>query len=425
MRFVFPVVALLIALVAPYARASDAPQDTRFLEPGKVIPRQISGYQIHRYSIRTVAKQFVHVVVEQKGADVVVVLRGPDGRKILEQDSPNGPVGPEIVKFISDVAGIYTIEVKLFDSGAPPGAYEARLEAIRPATAQDAQFLADHPSGITPLLRLKQSIEEITHSLNAKWGVYIKCTETGEEVALNADEVMDTMSVIKLALMAEVFRQAEAGKFALTDRITLKEADKRPGTGVLRLLDPGASLTIKDLLSLMIAVSDNSATDILYRQVGGVKPVNALMQRYGLTTIQASGTAEEWFKALNQEPDIWKFHIEGKHPFGLASPRDMGRLLEKIAKSELVSQAASRQMLDMMRNQVYATRLPRYVYWFMIAHKTGDFMPYIGNDVGIIEMPTRHVIICVFTAHHNGAGAILEEAIGRIAEKVTGYFSYE
>src|SRR5438445_3933478 len=100
------------------------------------------------------------------------------------------------------------------------------------------------PQQISPLDRLKANIERTTRSVNAKWGIYIKCVETGEEIALNADETMDTMSVIKIPLMVEAYRQIEAGKFSLTDRVTLKESDKRPGTGVIRSLDAGASLTI-------------------------------------------------------------------------------------------------------------------------------------------------------------------------------------
>ncbi|HLF85436.1 MAG TPA: serine hydrolase, partial [Blastocatellia bacterium] len=76
------------------------------------------------------------------------------------------------------------------------------------------------PQQVTPLARLQANIERITRSVNAKWGIYIKCIETGEEIAINADETMDTMSVIKIPLMIEVFRQIEAGKFALTDRVT-------------------------------------------------------------------------------------------------------------------------------------------------------------------------------------------------------------
>jgi beta-lactamase class A len=280
------------------------------------------------------------------------------------------------------------------------------------------------PQQVSPLDRLKANIERITRSVNAKWGIYIKCIETGEEIAINADETMDTMSVIKIPLMTEVFRQIEAGKFALADKITVKESDKRPGTGVIRSLDAGVSLTVKDLLTLMIIVSDNTATDMLFEKVGGVEPVNKLMQSYGLNTIKATGPSDVWFKALRAEPDLWKFHTEGKTPYGLSSPRDLGRLLEKIQKSEAVSKQASEQMLQIMRGQVYSSRLPKYVTGFRVPHKTGDFMPYIGNDVGILESPNRHIVISVFTAHHNGIGPNLEDAIGRIGEQVANYFAY-
>ncbi len=280
------------------------------------------------------------------------------------------------------------------------------------------------PQQTTPLARLQANIERITRSVNAKWGIYIKCVETGEEIASNADETMDTMSVIKIPLMVEAYRQIEAGKFSLTDRVTLKESDKRPGTGVIRSLDAGASLTIKDLITLMIIVSDNTATDLLYEKVGGPEPVNKMMQSYGLNSIKATGTAEAWFKAIAAEPDRWKFHTEGKTPFGLSSPRDMGKLLEKIHKGEAVSKQASEQMLQIMRGQVYSSRLPKYVTGFRVPHKTGDFLPYIGNDVGILESQTRHIIISVFTARHNGIGSNLEDAIGRIAEQVANFYGY-
>lgn len=280
------------------------------------------------------------------------------------------------------------------------------------------------PQPVSPIVRLQNNIERITRSVNAKWGIYLKCIETGEEIAINADETMDTMSVIKIPLMTEVFRQLEAGKFKLTDRVILKDSEKRPGTGVIRSLDAGASLTIKDLITLMIIVSDNSATDMLFEKVGGVEPVNKLMQSYGLNTIKATGPSDEWFKALHAEPDLWKFHTEGKTPYGLSSPRDMCKLLEKIQKGEAVSKQASEQMLQIMRGQVYSSRLPKYVTGFRVPHKTGDFLPYIGNDVGILESPNRHIVISVFTARHNGIGPNLEDAIGRIAEQVANYFAF-
>src|SRR5579872_1763558 len=143
-----------------------------------------------------------------------------------------------------------------------------------------------------PLARLEGNIQQITRSVNATWGIYIKCLETGEEIALDADRQMDTMSVIKIPLMAEAFRQIEAGRFALGDRITLADAAKRPGTGIIRSLDPGVQLTVKDLLTLMIIVSDNTATDLMYDKVGGPQAVNKLMDSWGLPSIRANANAD-------------------------------------------------------------------------------------------------------------------------------------
>jgi beta-lactamase class A len=274
----------------------------------------------------------------------------------------------------------------------------------------------------TPLARLQDNIERLTRSINADWGIYVKCLETSEEIAIKADKQMDTMSVIKIPLMVEAFRQIEAGKFSLTDKVTLKEADKRPGTGVIRSMDTGAVLTIKDLITLMIIVSDNTATDLMFEKVGGTAPVNDLMRSYGLNTITATGPSELWFKALRAAPSAEEFHRAGKTPFGLSSPREMGKLLEKISRGQAVSKKASEQMLQIMRGQIYSTRLPKYLTGVRLPHKTGDFLPYIANDVGIIEMPGKTIVISVFTAHHYGVGTYLEDAIGRIAEQVANYF---
>jgi len=287
-----------------------------------------------------------------------------------------------------------------------------------------ASAFAQQPAA--PLSRLQSSIERIAKSINADWGIYLKCLETGEEIAIDADRQMDTMSVIKIPLMVEAFRQIEAGRFSLDDKVTLKESDQRPGTGIIRSLDPGAILTIKDLLTLMIIVSDNTATDLMYAKVGGVEPVNQLAQFYGLKNTRAIFTADAWFKAIAAAPSRDQFHREGKTPFGLSSPRDIGKLLEMMERGQAVSKKSSGLMLQMLRGQVYSSRLPKYATaaGFRIPHKTGDFLPYIANDVGVLESPNRNIIVSVFTAHHYGTGAYLEDAIARIAEQVANYFAY-
>jgi Beta-lactamase enzyme family len=119
---------------------------------------------------------------------------------------------------------------------------------------------------------------------------------------------MDTMSVIEIPLMLEAFRQIEAGKFQLTDRAVLHAEDKLPGTGVIRSLDDGAQLTVKDLLTLMIIVSDNTATDIMFRKIGGIEPVNDVMKTHGVKQTRATAPARSWFDALRADP-IWRTRL--------------------------------------------------------------------------------------------------------------------
>jgi len=293
-----------------------------------------------------------------------------------------------------------------------------------------AQRPTQSPAPPTGLARLQANIEQIASSVDTHWGIYVKCLDTGEEIAINADEQMDTMSVIKIPLLVESFRQIGEGKFKLDDRYTLKNADKRPGTGVIRSFDEGATLTVKDLLTLMIIVSDNTATDVMFSKVGGPEAVNALVKTYGLNSIRATGYSSDWFQALREAGSAVKFHTERKTPYGLSSPRDMGRLLEKIAKGEAVSKETSEQMVGMMRGQIYRTRLPKYVSGFDLPHKTGDFVPHIANDVGLLINGQHKIVICVFTDKQDMRegqptaiiGATIEDAIGRIGQQVADYY---
>jgi len=107
-----------------------------------------------------------------------------------------------------------------------------------------------------PIDLLKQKLEQISSGVSADWGIYIKSLDTGEEIAINADKVMDTMSAIKIPLLVDVYRQVDAGKINTADRFAMKTADKRFGTGVLRTLDAGLNLSFRDALELMIIQSD-------------------------------------------------------------------------------------------------------------------------------------------------------------------------
>lgn len=296
---------------------------------------------------------------------------------------------------------------------------------------------------------LRHNLERIASGVRADWGIYVKSLDTGEEVAIHADDVMDTMSVIKVPLLVEAFRQIDAGKLKLADRIQMKRGDKRFGTGVLRTLDDGLNLTLKDALTLMIIQSDNTATDMVFARVGGPARVTQAMRELGLATITATGTSFDWFRALGaisdpalsklspeelflrgypQTPsrtaDVERFHFQGKHPYGLANPRDLGRLLEKIARNEAASASSCAEMLRILRAQQMNTRIPKYLTGATTPHKTGDFPPFIANDVGWIETPQARVVVVFFTAHHRGIYANLEDAVARASEQVWTYFNY-
>jgi len=165
-----------------------------------------------------------------------------------------------------------------------------------------AAFLMFQAPQQTPLQRLEASILLTTRSVNATWGTYVKSLETGEEIAVDADRQMETMSTIKISLMVEVFEQIKAGTFKLTDKYTFIERDSQPGTGTIQRLDPGAVMDVKDLITMMIIVSDNTATEVLYRMVGGPDAVNARMQTLGLKTTRAMNVRHAGSLRFAQRP---------------------------------------------------------------------------------------------------------------------------
>jgi len=277
---------------------------------------------------------------------------------------------------------------------------------------------------LSPLQRLQASVERTTKSVSATWGVYVKSLETGEEVAIEPDRQMETMSTIKIPLMVEAFEQIKAGRFKLTDKYTFAQADSQPGTGTIQRLDPGAVMTVKDLITMMIIVSDNTATEVLYRMVGGPDAVNTRMQAMGLQKTRAMNVPSKWFPQLRSAPTTEQFYRDGTYPFGLSTPREMGRLLEMMERGTLVDEDASALMLRIMRGQLYRTRIPRYVTGYTIPHKTGDFLPYVGDDVGVLEAERRTIVISIFTGNHFGSGEILENAIGLVAKDVADFFAF-
>jgi enterochelin esterase family protein len=112
-------------------------QETRVLELGKPIERELAGGEVHAYQIKLAAGQFLHAVVEQRGIDIVATLSGPDGKQVIEVDSPNGMQGPEEISVVTEAVGTYRLEVRSLEKEAAPGHYQLRIAEIHEASAQE------------------------------------------------------------------------------------------------------------------------------------------------------------------------------------------------------------------------------------------------------------------------------------------------
>lgn len=299
---------------------------------------------------------------------------------------------------------------------------------------------------------LERSLKRLMLGIRADWGLYVKFSGSGEEIAYHADVQMDTMSVIKIPLLVTLFRQQDAGQLDLNQRLTLETRWKRFGTGVLHAMDDGMVFSLRDAATLMIIESDNTATDYCFEAVGGFEAVNATMRELYLRDIDALGTGFDWFSALAGSidprlgelnpaelfhrgyPDLppadWsaareKFHFETGKPFGLATARAIGQLLEMIWTDDCASPESCAEMRRILHLQISRSRLPKYLVEAKVAHKTGDFNPFIANDVGVIEShDAAPVIMCVLVSGHRGIWENLEDTIARMSEKVWEYGTY-
>ena len=229
---------------------------------------------------------------------------------------------------------------------------------------------------------LLAGIDDLTASFTGELGVYAKNLTTGEELAYNADEVMPTASVIKVAIMAELYRQAGAGEIDLERRIRLQASDWYGGTGVLKELMPGIEPTVHDLCRLMIIQSDNVATGILVRLLGK-KRINQSLREWGFDVTEAR---------MNFELG------EDIRQYAVSTPRELGRLMELIATDGFLTPDACAEMRTHLAKQQHREQIPRELPFAQYASDVGaeqllQVMNKIGNywgmraDAAIIAAP--------------------------------------
>jgi beta-lactamase class A len=221
--------------------------------------------------------------------------------------------------------------------------------------------------------QVERALDAIVAQTGADLALAAMNLTTGEGIARNAQRSMPTASVFKLPLLIEVFRQTEAGALDLDERITLRAEDVVMGSGILRDFGPGLQPTLRDLATIMVIVSDNSASNLLLDRVGGPQRVNATMRDLGLPSIVVHRR-------------IVFGEITTNASLAEAAPRDLMRLMAMLAREELVSPAASREMLAILGRQRYLEQAPRFIAYRPYAGDFGLPQPVkVFNKTGMIN----------------------------------------
>lgn len=238
-------------------------------------------------------------------------------------------------------------------------------------------------------LSLENRIGVELKSYDGLMGIYIDDL-MGNVVKINEKEKFETASTIKLFILASLFERIEKGELSLSDMLEYKQEHVIDGSGVLSSMEVGTKLSVRNVATLMIIVSDNIATNMLIDFLG-VGQINDCIQRLGCgDTI------------LHNRIDFEKYS-----KLGTSTPEDYARMWVRMAQGKLISAKASEQMLEICRQQHYNTMLTKNLppYYLdadnydeeiiYVASKSGS-MNACRNDGGIVSTPYGKYVIVMF-----------------------------
>jgi len=249
-------------------------------------------------------------------------------------------------------------------------------------------------------MKLEKSILEIDRSLDGVMGVAIVDLTDGHKYLLHANDVYPQASSIKICVLAELYRQAQQGKLKLTDLYTVNAADLVQDSDIMGGLTPGVTqITLRDLATMMVAVSDNSATNVLIDRVG-MENVNAFLKAQGLRDTR-----------LRRKMMDLKAAAEGRE--NVSTPNEMLNLLQALYRGEVLNREMTDdffKVLSTHKDSWIPRNLPDDL---KIADKPGA-LEGVRNDSGVIFVDKRPYVLCVMTTylHRERDG---EEAISNIS----------
>ncbi len=226
--------------------------------------------------------------------------------------------------------------------------------------------------------------------------LYAKNLDTGETFGIDPDERVRTASTIKLPVMTAVFQAVEDGRVKWTDLVTLHDREKVSGSGVMTEFSDGVQLPLRDVMHLMIVLSDNTATNLILDRVTADQ-VNREMDRLGLKQtrslrkVRGDGNdlkSPSGWSAAGRDPANQRFGI------GVSTPREMVMLLEKLERGEVVSKAASQEMIAVLKRNQDGQDIARHMGEIPVAHKSGA-LDALRSDVGIVYSPRGRIAMAI------------------------------
>ena len=249
-------------------------------------------------------------------------------------------------------------------------------------------------------MKLEKSILDIDRGLDGVMGVAIVDLTDGHKYLLHANDVYPQASSIKICVLAELYRQAQQGKLKLTDLYTVNAADLVQDSDIMGGLTPGVTqITLRDLATMMVAVSHNSATNVLIDRVG-MDNVNAFLKAQGLRDTR-----------LRRKMMDLKAAAEGRE--NVSTPNEMLNLLQALYRDEILNQEMTADFFKVLSTHKDSW-IPRHLPDDLrIADKPGA-LEGVRNDSGVIFVDKRPYVLCVMTTylHRERDG---EEAISNIS----------
>lgn len=258
------------------------------------------------------------------------------------------------------------------------------------ATAKEAPAKDAPAQEIKSKRKLAAVLQPLIDRHEGEVAVAIKNLKTGESFEFHGDKPMPTASLIKFPVMIATYEAIEAGKVSLDDMIEVKQDDMVPGSGLLTThFSPGLKLSLRDAIRLMISTSDNTATNLVVDQIG-IETTRRSMAALGCPETQLHS------KVFRRDTSI---DLERSKLYGLGSTtaNDMLKLVEKLYKYELVSEKASKEMLEHLYACEDTLKVPRLLpKGTKVAHKTGS-VNESRTDAGFIDSPAGPIAFAILT----------------------------